>query len=171
MKKAQYPASGAAPSSVVVADVNGDGKPDEIVLDECTTGNNATCVGPGVVSVMLGNGDGTFQNPRNYGSGGYLAIQVVVADLNGDGKLDLAVLNTCLDSQCEGATDVGSISILLGNGDGTFQPAKTIPAGLLSIFYRCRRPRRRWQNRSHRQLLLRCQRPRLLLRCGRRIPR
>jgi Bacterial Ig-like domain (group 3)/FG-GAP-like repeat len=129
MKNAQYPTSGAAPSSVVVADVNGDGKPDEIVLDECTTGNNATCVGPGVVSVMLGNGDGTFQKAKTYGSGGYLAIQVVVADLNGDGKLDLAVLNTCLDSQCEGATDVGSISILLGNGDGTFQPAKTIPVG------------------------------------------
>lgn len=125
MKKSQYVTAGATPSSITVADVNGDGKPDEIVLDECTSGNNESCVGPGLVNVMLGNGDGTFQKAKTYESGGYSAIQVVAADFNRDGKLDLAVLNTCLNPGCEGDSDVGSISILFGNGDGTFQPART----------------------------------------------
>ena len=129
MEKAAYKPGGAAPSSIVVADVNGDGKPDVIVLNQCATGDNGNCVGPGVVSVLLGKGNGTFQAAQTYGSGGYDAIQVVVGDINGDGKLDLAVLNTCLNYACEGSTDDGSISILLGNGDGTFQAAQTFDSG------------------------------------------
>ena len=122
VENATYGSGGAAPSSIAVADVNGDGKPDVIVLNQCGTGPSSTCSGLGVVSVLLGNGDGTFQAAQSYDSGGFLAIQVVVGDMNGDGKPDLAVLNT----ESEGSTDDGSISILLGNGDGTFQPAQTL---------------------------------------------
>jgi hypothetical protein len=72
------------------------------------------------VSVLLGNGDGTFQAAHDYAvSSG--ASAVAVADFNGDGKLDLAV--TYLDPQ-----DV--VSVLLGNGNGTFQAAqKSYPVG------------------------------------------
>jgi hypothetical protein len=124
-RNAGYSTLVAAPSSIVVADVNGDGNPDEIVLDECTTGNNGNCIGPGVVSVLLGNGDGTFQKAQTFGSGGYFAIQVLAADINGNGKIDLIVLNSCATSGCGGSTDVGSIGILFGDGDGTFQPVQT----------------------------------------------
>ena len=43
--------------------------------------------------IFLGNGDGTFQPVRNYASSGYSNVSVAVADLNGDGKLDIAVTN------------------------------------------------------------------------------
>jgi len=60
-----------------------------------------------------------FNPPINYDSGGYGPIAVALGDLNGDGKLDVVVANI----------NSGTIGVLLGNGDGTFQPAKTFPAG------------------------------------------
>jgi FG-GAP-like repeat len=73
-------------------------------------------VGGSLVSILLGNGDGTFGVPTSY------AVNndpkwVVVDDFNGDTKADLAV-----------ATGSG-VSILLGNGDGTFGTASSIIAG------------------------------------------
>jgi hypothetical protein len=53
-----------------------------------------------------------------YGSGGYLAYSVAVADVNGDGKPDVVVANYCADFNCR---TNGSVGVLLGNGDGTFQ--------------------------------------------------
>lgn len=96
--------TGNGPMSVVAADLNGDGKPD---LISC---NNAD----GTVSVLVGNGDGTFQAAVPY-SVGKFPTSVAVGDFNGDGKLDLAVTDS-------GTADASKqVSIFLGNGDGTFQ--------------------------------------------------
>jgi len=110
-----YNSAGYDTISVAVADVNADGKPDIILADQC---NNNNCSN-GQVSVLLGNGDGTFQTAVGYGSGGQNAQVVAIADVNGDGKPDLEVTNWCVNSNCAN----GSVSILLGNGDGTFQTA------------------------------------------------
>ncbi|HEV3260798.1 MAG TPA: VCBS repeat-containing protein, partial [Gemmataceae bacterium] len=75
---AQEFAVGSSLQSVAVADVNGDGKPDLVTAN----GFNGT------VSVLLGNGDGTFQNAQNFAAGS-LPHSLVVADVNGDGKPDL----------------------------------------------------------------------------------
>jgi hypothetical protein len=87
-------------SGLAVADMNRDGKPDIIAL---STNSN------GYVAVMLGNGDGTFQqaisNPL-YSAGNEV---LVVGDFNGDGKPDVAVVNWV------------NVAVQLGNGDGTLQ--------------------------------------------------
>src|SRR5208282_1700274 len=118
-----YGSGGYHADSVAVADVNGDGKPDLLVANQCASSSNCN---NGSVGVLLGNGDGTFQAAVTYGSGGYYAESVAVADVNGDGKPDLVVANDC----CAGGNgDDGSVSVLLGNGDGTFQTAVTYGSG------------------------------------------
>jgi hypothetical protein len=114
--------TGGGPSSVVVADVNGDGNPDILV-------STSSCYGcaDGLVGVLLGNGDGTFQPVVTYSSGGYDARSIVVADLNGDGKVDVAVANLC--GAAEDCSGTSSLGVLLGNGDGTFKPAVTFSSG------------------------------------------
>jgi hypothetical protein len=111
-----YSSGGYSPTSVALADVNGDGTLDVIVANWCATSD--TCSDGGTVGVLLGNGDGTLQPVHTYNSGGLYASFVTVRDLNGDGKTDLIVANS---SMAPGA--VGGIGILFGNGDGTFQPA------------------------------------------------
>jgi hypothetical protein len=101
---------------VQVADVNGDGKPDIVLANWCVIGN--VCVN-GTVGVLLGKGDGTFQSAVTYSSGGNNANSVAVADVNGDGKLDILVANV----------NSGTVGVLLGNGDGTFQTAITYGSG------------------------------------------
>jgi hypothetical protein len=94
---------------VAVGDFNGDGLLDLAVADY---GSNS-------VSVLLGNGDGSFQVPLNFAAGSKPA-SVAVGDFNGDGQLDLAVANYVFG---------GSVSVLLGNGDGTFQAPLNFDAG------------------------------------------
>jgi hypothetical protein len=118
-----YGSGGYGAESVQVGDVNGDGKPDLVVADQCS---DSACTNHGLVGVLLGNGDGTFRPVVTYDSGGYNAFSVAVADVNGDGKPDLVVANVCASSNC---TNGGVVGVLLGNGDGTFQAAISYSSG------------------------------------------
>lgn len=104
---------GSYPESVEIADLNGDAHADLVV------GNAG---GAGSVSVLLGNGDGSFGTKVDYPT--RTGPEAVVArDLNGDAHLDLIVANAGFDFS------EYSISVLLGNGDGTFRPKTDFPAG------------------------------------------
>jgi Bacterial Ig-like domain (group 3)/FG-GAP-like repeat/Domain of unknown function DUF11/FG-GAP repeat len=100
--------TGLTPNSVAFGDFNGDGKTDLVT----------TNAGNGILSVLLGNGDGTFQPAVGYGSGLWNASFVAVADFNADGKLDLAV-----------ARPTNGLVILIGNGDGSFQAPLSASSG------------------------------------------
>lgn len=98
---------GLSPLTLVAADFNGDGQGD------LATANNDDYT----VSVLLGNGDGTFQAPRTSSAGaGDPSGSLVAADLNRDGKADLVTFNLYSTN----------ITLLLGNGDGTFQAPHSI---------------------------------------------
>src|SRR6516225_6414802 len=101
-------AAGVAPFSVAVGDFNGDGILDLAVANE----------GSNNVSVLLGNGDGTFQAAVNYTAANE-PFSVAVGDFNGDGIQDLAVANESSNN----------VSVLLGRGDGTFQAPVNYSAG------------------------------------------
>ena len=96
---------GDTPTSVALNDLNQDGKLDLVV----------TYGGPmlSAVSVWIGNGDGTFRDPKDY-KAGKRPLGVSFADFNNDQLLDLLVIN--------GEGD--SFTTFLGNGNGTFQPGK-----------------------------------------------
>lgn len=123
-----YDSGASMAYSVAIADVNGDGKPDLVVGNGCSPSNCSE----GSVGVLLGNGDGTFQAAKTFSSGGfnYYHSHVVIADVNGDGKLDLLVLNPCATSCDAGSPTEGSIGVLLGNGDGTFRSPVSYMSGL-----------------------------------------
>lgn len=118
-----YPSGGNEATAVALADVNGDHKLDLIVANLCDISAN-NCAN-GSVTVLLGNGDGSFQTAVSYISGGISAQSVAVGDVNGDGKPDLLVANKYAGIVGSG---IGSVAVLLGNGDGTFKN----PAAYLS---------------------------------------
>lgn len=123
-----YNPGGFDASSVIARDVNGDGKPDLLVTNWFA--NNQNSQADGVVGVLLGNGDGTFQPAVTYDSGGLQPSSIAVADVNGDGKPDLVVGNCSFSGgSVNCTTGNGAVDVLLGNGDGTFQPAATYSSG------------------------------------------
>jgi hypothetical protein len=107
--------TGLHPMCVAVADVNLDGKLDLIVANHSA----------GTLSIYLGNGDGTFQSPMTFSLGPVssaadflLPRWIAVADFNNDGIPDVAVSNANSAVQFP-----STVSVLLGNGNGTFQQA------------------------------------------------
>jgi hypothetical protein len=113
--RADFPAT-TNPVSAIVADFNGDGRPDLAVSD---SRNNW-------VSILLGSSSRGFVAKGTYATGSS-PTALIAADFNGDKKLDLAVVNA----------NAGTLSILLGNGDGTFQshidyPVGDNPAGIVA---------------------------------------
>ncbi len=112
---------GLNPTSILTADLNGDGRPDLITTN--LNSNN--------VSILLGRPVPSVQQTGQEGEAGLLFNEHVMydvgvrprtaalGDFNRDGRLDLAVANNQSDD----------LSILLGNGNGTFQKAATLPAG------------------------------------------
>ncbi len=99
---------GLDPRGVVVADFNNDGKPDLAAINRGSTS----------VSILKGNGDGTFAAQSSFAVGTD-AIALAVGDFNGDGKTDIVTANRASYD----------ISVLLGNGDGTFQTHVDYSAG------------------------------------------
>lgn len=108
-------------SQTVVVDVNGDGIPDILVANANGDAGGAD----GQLGVLLGNGDGTFQSPVAFDAGALYTIGLAVADLNGDGNLDV-VTASCAWLACAN----GAVGVLLGNGDGTFQPVALYESGV-----------------------------------------
>src|SRR5436190_2118903 len=95
-----YPTA-STPFFVAVGELNGDGKPDLVVANYDSN----------TLSVLLGDGDGSFGAKTIYGTG-FAPSSVAVDDLNGDGKPDVVTAN--------GSGGANSISVLLGNGNGSF---------------------------------------------------
>jgi hypothetical protein len=128
-----YGSGGVQALSVAITDLNGDGKPDLVVVNSCPGDGSGSCsAGPGQIGVLPGNGDGTFQPAISYFSGGGLPNAVGIGDVNGDGHPDLVVDNSCQPVERGGCSSPGSVGVLLGNGDSTFRPAVTYPAGTQS---------------------------------------
>ncbi|MFQ5668141.1 MAG: FG-GAP repeat domain-containing protein [Candidatus Binatia bacterium] len=109
-----YPA-GLAPFNVAVADLDNDGSLDIVVANES---NMPALQGRGTVSVLFGDGHGTFPRTVTLEADSYPA-DVKVADLNGDGRLDIVVVNW----------KSADVSLFLGQGDGTFAAARAVPYG------------------------------------------
>jgi DNA-binding beta-propeller fold protein YncE len=103
-----YSTEGEHPGSLIVGDFNNDGHADLAAANE----------GSGTISILLGNGDGTFQAGRSFGAGSGPG-SIAAADFNGDGRTDIVAVNRAH----------GTISILLGNGDGSFAPPAPIAVG------------------------------------------
>lgn len=107
--------TGQSPTAIAAGDFNGDGKLDLVVADSTPTGQVPTSA---LLSTLIGNGDGTFQNkisqtvPASLGS-------LAVGDFNGDGKLDVAAVTV----------NTSVVSIFLGRGDGSFATPTQYPTG------------------------------------------
>jgi hypothetical protein len=106
-------AAGDFPDAIAVADFNGDGNPDAVVA------NFGTSLGTPSISLMLGDGKNRFGKSKNVVTFPQFTqvSNVTTGDFNGDGKADIAYINVLNDNR---------VSIQLGNGDGTFQPARAV---------------------------------------------
>jgi hypothetical protein len=116
--------TGDSPRFVAIGDVNGDGAQDLAVAGSLGV--------VGTVSVLLGYGNGSF-HPRTDWDVSAWPVSLAVTDLNGDENLDIVALNSVSDFYCAGSAalsvaDDRTVSVLIGNGDGTFQ----VPVGSYS---------------------------------------
>ena len=121
-----YPV-GTNPFSIVAGDFAGDGHLDLAVADLGNEDLSSPGTDPGGVSVLMGNGDGTFQPARQY-LAGTAPRAIVAGDFAGNGKLDLAVADwgAQIITEYGGTPGAGSVSVLLGNGDGMFRLAEQL---------------------------------------------
>jgi hypothetical protein len=101
-------------TDAAVGDLNADGRPDLVVAPSSQADHSS-------IAVLLGNGDGTFA--ESHVAAGLGEMSVAIADLDGDGSEDVAVGDggpiTCVGHLC---LDSSYVSVLLGNGNGTFRP-------------------------------------------------
>ncbi|MHB8953754.1 MAG: FG-GAP-like repeat-containing protein [Pirellulaceae bacterium] len=104
---------------MTAGDFNNDGALDLAMPN----GGSAGYVGS-TLSVLLGNGDGTFADVQHIETGIY-PVSVTTGDFNGDGTLDLVAPN-----YGDGWTNGTSVSVLTGRGDGTFSAPESFPAGI-----------------------------------------
>ncbi|HVK16612.1 MAG TPA: FG-GAP-like repeat-containing protein [Fimbriiglobus sp.] len=105
----------AGANSVAVADFDRDGRLDLVVANRGPFPNYAA---PGTISILRGDGSGQFGTPLTLGAGAN-PVSVIAADLNGDGVVDAATANLESDS----------VSVLVGNGDGTLAAARQYSVG------------------------------------------
>ena len=116
-------ATGKGPVAITTGDFNGDGKVDLAIVNNCTVNVASTgpcSAGDYSVSILLGNGDGTFAKAVNYAVGtSPVALVSGTFNTKNDQNLDLAVVN-------QGSN---SVSVLLGKGDGTFGLKQDFPVG------------------------------------------
>jgi len=106
-------ATGTSPFALIAADLRGNRQIDLVTVN-MPNGIDQ----PGTLSVLLGNGNGTFQAHVDYSVGDF-PVGIVAGDFNDDGKTDLAIANK-FDN---------TISVLYGNGDGTFQTQALVDIG------------------------------------------
>lgn len=103
------PIAGTSPGSLGTADFNGDGWIDVVTR------------GYGGVALLLGNGDGTFAERRSIGLGS--VDWLATGDVDADGRLDIVTGSGSFSDQ------QGTVAVHLGNGDGTFREAVSVPSG------------------------------------------
>jgi hypothetical protein len=108
-------ATGRKPRSVAIGDVNGDGKPDLVTANAKQKIPNPN---RGTVSVLFNKGDGSFRAKLDYRTG-LFPKSVVIGDLNGDRKPDVATANA----------NASTVSVLLNRGDGSFQARRDYATG------------------------------------------
>jgi hypothetical protein len=118
--RSTYPVAESSPQDIATGDFDGDGRLDLAVT--INTPNHS-------LSLLGGNGDGTFKAPVNFpNTSGFDSPAIVATDLDEDGRLDLVIGHSigCFTAPCVVAR---TISVMLGNGDGTFQPTREVDVG------------------------------------------